>query len=171
MFCLARTSDIVLYTEVQRTVDESGEIISSLTTQKVKDGKEPDYVKVYVDCLLSAKDLSQSLNPILLAFITRMSYANPDEINGGQVIYVNSAMKNDICLQLNIKIDRVNQSLQQFKKAGIFKSLARGKYQVNPNYFGRGEWKDIKKIKANFEFSSDGIEIITEIERIVSDND
>lgn len=156
--------DVDLYTSIQTIITEDGEVIKEETNRKIKLSDEPKFVKLYIDFVLSTKELSQSLNPILLAFISYMNYASQDEEDGGQVIFINSAMKNDICKKLNIKIDRVNQSLQQFKKAGIFKSLARGKYQVNPNYFGRGEWKDIKKIKGSFEYSNNGIEIKADIE-------
>ena len=162
--------DVLFFTDVKTTITENGEVVHKEMIKKIKNSDEPQFIKLYVDFVLSSKELSRSLNPVLLAFVSYMTYADTNNSSGGQVIYINKAMKDDICEKLNIKIDRVNQSLMQFKKAGIFKALAKGKYQVNPNYFGRGEWRDIKQIKGTFNYSKNGVEIYADVQRNESES-
>ena len=49
-------------------------------------------------------------------------------------------------------------------KTGIFARIATGTYQVNAELFGKGDWKDIKNIRATFDFARGTVEteIITE---------
>ena len=140
--------------------EETGEIITSKSVYKVK---EPDYVKLYLDCVFTFKGLRKGLNPIFLAFIKYMNYADINGQGGGQVIFVNKAMKESIAKSLNLGIDSINKALSEFTKTGMFKRLTVGTYQVNPNIIGRGEWKDIKNIRATFDFANG--ELIADIVR------
>ena len=116
--------------------------------------KEPNYVKVYLDTVLIFKDISKSLNPVLFEFLKYMSYANIHDSTGGQIIFVNKTMKEVIAKSSNVTIKRVDQAITQFVKSDIFKRVGTGTYQVNPNIFGKGDWKDIKKIRATFYFNT-----------------
>lgn len=131
-------------------INQEGEVVESKVVYKTQ--TEPEYVKLYIDCILTIKGLRKGLNPIFLAFLPYMSYADINGQGGGQIIFVNKAMKNVIAQQLNLGIDSINKALSEFTKAGIFKRLTVGTYQVNPNIVGKGEWKDIKNIRATFDF-------------------
>lgn len=150
----------------QRTVidHETGEILTEEFVHKRS--VEPSYIKLYVDCLCSFKGLSKSLNPILLELLKYMSYADVTKPNGGQIIYLNKQLKQDVASATQKSLKRVEQAIGQFKDANIFKQIARGTYQVNPLLFGKGEWKDIKNIIAQFDFGERTViaEFITEDE-------
>ena len=70
-------------------------------------------------------------------------------------------MKNIIAKKLNIGLESINKAVSEFTKTGLFKRLSVGMYQINPNIVGRGEWKDIKNIRATFDFASK--EIVADI--------
>ena len=36
----------------------------------------------------------------------------------------------------------------------MFRRVSVGTYQVNPNIIGKGDWKDIKNIRATFDFGN-----------------
>lgn len=148
----------------EHVVTQEGEVVSSRTIYNTN--TEPPYVKLYIDCVLTVKGLQKGLNPILIGFLEHMSYAGT-ELYGGQIIFVNKALKECIANKLKVGIKRIDQAITQFVKANIFKRVAVGTYQVNPNIIGKGEWKDIKKIKANFDFNTG--EIIAEIIREVGE--
>ena len=101
-----------------------------------------------------------------------MSYADIGDQGGGQVIFVNKAMKDIIAKKLNLGIDSINKALSEFTKVGMFKRLTVGTYQVNPNIVGKGEWKDIKNIRATFDFGSKEIvaDIVREEEESMTEN-
>ncbi|MDY4500867.1 replication/maintenance protein RepL [Fusobacterium gastrosuis] len=153
----------IKFMSVTEIVDhQTGEVTQSIKETEFINSKEPNYIKLYVDTLLTFKNLSKSLNPILLEFLKYMSYASIADGTGGQIIYVNAHMKKLIANATGLKIDRINKALTEFVKANVFKRIATGTYQVNPYLFGKGEWKDIKSIRATFDFNSG--EIIAEIE-------
>ncbi len=134
----------------ERTVTEDGEHISSKTVYKLDD--EPDFVKLYIDCVFTVKGVKKGFNPIFVAFLKYMTYSDHNDKYGGQTIYVNKAMKEDIAKEVGLSITSVNMAITEFVKSGLFKRVNIGTYQVNPNIVGRGKWADIKNIRATFDF-------------------
>ncbi|MDF2883419.1 MAG: hypothetical protein K0R54_3976 [Clostridiaceae bacterium] len=148
-------------TEV-RVVDENGVIKETRTNRTIDWGKEPPYVKMYLDTILYLKDLPKGYNAILLSFLRRMNYANnPD---GEQVIYVNGAMKKTIAKELKISLSRVNNALTDLVKGEAFYRIQTGEYRVNPNLFGRGDWQDIARLRLDVIFDGKGKSIMGYIE-------
>lgn len=158
-----KTEDKVTY---ERTVvdHESGEILEQEFIHRR--GAEPPFIKLYLDCLCDFKGLSKSLNPILLEFLKYMTYANISDPNGGQIIYLNAALKKNIATATGKTVKRIEQAITDFVKTGVFARIATGTYQVNAELFGKGDWKDIKNIRATFDFGKGTIEteIVTEEE-------
>ena len=150
-----KKTDRVVY---DRTVvdTETGEILQQETIQRR--GSEPPFIKLYVDCLFTFKGLSKSLNPILMAMVRYMTYASTDDPNGGQIIYLNGQIKRNIAQETGKSVSRINQAIQQFIKADIFRRLAPSTFQVNAMLFGKGDWKDIKNIRAMFDFNENYVE-------------
>lgn len=146
-----RKQDKKIYTEVVVS-EETGEVRKSTTIYK--DAPEPEFVKLYVDCLFTFKGMRKGLSPIFLAFLEYMSYASPSSKYGGQVIFINKPLKLEIAGRLNLQLDSVNKALYELVKGGIFRRVDIGAYQVNPNIVGKGEWKDIKNIRATFDFAA-----------------
>lgn len=153
-----------LVTNTRNINYETGEIVEEEEVTHIKVCTEPNYVKLYIKTLLTFKDLSANLNPVLIEFLAYMSYADIENEHGGQLIYVNSDMKKSIAKKLDLKIDSINKGLYKFVNAGIFRRVGTGTYQVNASLFGKGEWKDVKGIRANFDFKTG--EAVAEIETI-----
>lgn len=141
-----------LYTET--TITPEGELVSAKMVTK---SAEPEYVKLYIDCVFTLKGLRKGLNPIFLAFLPFMTYADINGTEGGQLIFVNKTMKESIAKQLNIGLDSINKALTAFVKSGIFRRIAPSTYQINPHIVGKGTWKDIKNIRATFDFGTKDI--------------
>lgn len=158
-----KTEGKVIY---ERTVvdHERGEILEQEFIHKR--GAEPPFIKLYLDCLCNFKGLSKSLNPILLEFLKYMTYANTSDPNGGQIIYLNAALKKNIATATGKTVKRIEQAITDFVKTGVFTRIATSTYQVNAELFGKGDWKDIKNIRATFDFGKGTIEteIVTEEE-------
>ena len=122
------------------------------TSKTIRFETEPPYIKLYLDCLSRFKDMQVSFNPILVEFLKRASYA--DDLDGGQIIFTNKGMKDIIAKNCNVSYKRVEQALTEFVKKDIFKRVALACYQVNPYLFGKGDWKNIKNIRATFNFGT-----------------
>lgn len=141
-------------TVYNRTVidNDTGEVLNQEIVYK--QSPEPNFIKLYLDCLCSFKGISKSLNPILLELLQHMSFASLQDPEGGQIIYLNAELKRRIAKSTNKTVKRIEQALTDFVKANVLKRIAVGTYQVNANLFGRGEWKDIKNIRAKFDFAN-----------------
>ena len=87
-----------------------------------------------------------------------MTYASTDDPNGGQVIYLNAALKKNIAIATGKTVKRIEQAITDFVKTGVFSRIATSTYQVNAALFGKGDWKDIKNIRATFDFGKGTVE-------------
>lgn len=145
-------------TVYNRTIvdNDTGEVLNQEIVYK--QSPEPSFIKLYLDCLCSFKGISKSLNPILIELLQHMSFASLQDPEGGQIIYLNAELKRRIAKNTNKTVKRIEQALTDFVKANVLKRIAIGTYQVNANLFGRGEWKDIKNIRAKFDFANGTID-------------
>lgn len=148
------------------TVDyTTGEMLEKQEVTHIKKGTEPNYVKLYINTLLAFRDLPKTLNPVLTEFLSYMSYANTENKEGGQLIFVNAYMKEEISKKLKgMKINTIDKALSNLVKTGLFKRVGTGTYQVNPYMFGKGEWKDISAIRATFDFNTG--EVVADIKTV-----
>lgn len=149
--------DRTVYEENTITFDENGEVKTTSNTQVIRAAKEPEYIKLYLDCVMVFKGLKKGLSPILIELTKYMSYADIGEIYGGQVIFMNKSLKELIARNLNVSVKRIEQALTHFVKSGIIRRIATSTYQMNPNIFGKGEWTNIKNIRAMFNFENNDV--------------
>lgn len=141
-----------------RTItDEEGSIRYQEEDLTVNWGKEPNYIKLYLDTVLYLKDLPKGLNTILYALLKRMSYGNQ--------LVLNAALKRQIAEEIDLSVSSINNAITKFVKGELLERIDTGLYRVNPHLFGKGEWKDIAKIRLEVAFDSEGKTIMSEIER------
>lgn len=143
-------------TNYQAVDRETGEIFSE-SSEQTEMGyveMEPQYIKIYLDCILRFKGISSSLNPVLISLCKHMQFADKE-----QIVFVNKYIKDRICEDCKVSIKRVEQAVRQFTEAGILKRKARGVYMVNPYIISRGRWEDVKKLRATFDFVTGDIEV------------
>lgn len=144
--------------EEQVIDQETGEIIYTKTN--IQFDREPDFVKLYLDCLgvfISNAGLNNSLNDMLLAVLKHMTYASQE-----QIVILNSYIKNAICKETGKSMKRLNQAITIWVKEKVLIRVGRGVYKVNPYIFGRGDWRDISKLRATFNFTDGTIETVKE---------
>lgn len=141
-----------IFESIITVTDEDGVIREQKTESVGISESEPDYVKLYLDCLCTFKGLSTALSPVLIAFCHFMTWA--DSEHQKQLIFTNSYVKEQVAAMTGLKIDRVNKALKSIVDAGIFVRIPkrRGVYEVNPFIIAKGKWSDIKKLRANFDF-------------------
>lgn len=143
---------------VQRTItNENGEVTYQEEEKTINWGTEPNYIKVYLDTILYLKDLPKGLNGILQAFLKRMSYGNQ--------LVINAALKRQIAKELDLSLSSINNAITKFVKGDLLIREDTGLYLVNPHLFGKGDWKDIAKIRLEITFDANGKTIMSEIEK------
>lgn len=155
----------------EQTIDDvkidtsTGEILSQ---QEIKDIKvirnhktenEPDYIKVYkyVNALFAFKGINQSLTPYIIEIANHMTYAQT-----GQIVTLNKPIKDIIAANLNVSTKRLDQVIKELRDCDILRKIQNGVYSVNPYICARGNWTDIKKLQAFYDFQSGEMTTITE---------
>lgn len=136
--------------EEQTVNHETGEITSRTTVFQFD--KEPNYIKLYFDCLgvvLGNDGLNTCLNDMLVEVLALGSYAND-----GQHVVLNAYNKKIVCERTNKGLKCLEKAIKKWTENGVLKRVARGTYQINPWIFGKGEWRDIKSLRATFDFSN-----------------
>lgn len=115
--------------------------------------EEPDFVKLYLDHVLVYKELSVKLSPILVQVCKLANYA--DHAQGGMMIFLNSYTKEQIRNELGYtSVKMVEKAITSLVGSNILLRKGRGAYLLNPYYFGKGYWNDIKKIRATIDFNT-----------------
>lgn len=157
---------------LQQAYDMStGEIISENTVKEYMVGQEPSYIKVYTDSLLIFNDLSTVLSPVLIAFMHHMTWANDKSEYFRQIVRTDAMVREDVSRRTGIGDERIKKIIKEFVNAEVFIPIEnkdgkkkRGIYFVNPWVIGKGDWNDIKKLRANFEFVNHNCAITMELE-------
>ena len=146
--------DKIIFKTETTSMDANGDISTFQKTSHTLVESEPNYIKLYINTILTFNELSTTLSPLMLELLKRMTFANPAEPNGGQMIVISAYVREQICETLDIKLNTLSKSIKQLCMNGVLKRLGTGAYQVNPYFFGLGDWKDIKKIRATFDFNT-----------------
>jgi hypothetical protein len=42
--------------------------------------------------------------------------------------------------------------LKELKDKGLIRKVANNTFSINPDYVGRGKWRDIRRLRATFDF-------------------
>jgi len=147
---------------------ETGEIKKSnefkstrLKTKRTAD-EDMEYMRVYkyFNTLLAFKDIPQTLSDIIIEFGRHMGA--PED---GQPITLNAYLKDKICSETNIKIDRLNKAIGECVKYDILRPIInkktgkphRGMYSVNPFFISHGKTEKVEELRAQFDFVANEI--------------
>lgn len=121
-------------------------------------GREPDYIKIYTDCMLVFNNMDIALSPFIVAFGRHMTYANGGNPNFRCTVRTDELVRRDVAEYCGVSDARVKQAIKALVDAEVFIPIQingkkkRGIYFVNPWVVGKGEWKDIKALRGQFEF-------------------
>lgn len=138
------------YTEEIVTDSNTGEVISQKTVSCRNVPKEPNFVKLYIDTMKSFNGAHDIPTDVLLALSKHITYANGES---QQQVYLPSPIKKQIADDVGISISMINKYIKKMVDAGVlFRSDCRGFFIVNPWLIAKGEWKNISKLRAEFDF-------------------
>lgn len=140
------------------TYDQStGELVREIRENTGYVGREPDYIKIYTDCMLVFNNIDVALSPFIVAFGRHMTYAGGND-NFRCTVRTDELVRKDVAEYCGVSDSRVKQAIAALVAAEVFIPIQingktkRGIYFVNPWVVGKGEWKDIKALRGQFEF-------------------
>ncbi len=144
--------------EVSQVETVHGEIVSSVRQQIGAFEKEPPYVKLYLEDIGRLNNLSGSEQKVLNELVLSMGYNN--------VVPSYKPVKEMIAAKIGMQYNTLDKAIKELNRKGILIRKARGLYIMDPNLFGRGQWKDVQKIRMIIEYGTDGTKKInTEISK------
>ena len=100
---------------------------------------QKDFLYVFTKSLGYLKNLTKSETHTLFGLFGKVTNDNK--------LYINKGMKQEISKQFDLNFQTVSNAIPSLKKKGILGSLERGVYVLNPQFFGKGSFQDMKKNK------------------------
>ena len=135
---------------------ETGEIKSRREERTAYIEQEPPYVKLYLDNVLFLSDLPKGLSGILMALLERMPYT-------GKGFAINGAIRREIAKELGSTEGSIRNAIMNLTKGNLLIRIDTGLYQFNPYFFGRGDWKDIERLRLEITYDYRGRTFMTEV--------
>jgi hypothetical protein len=129
-------------------IDQDGVVIQTHTENifKLYTASEPHYIKHYQQCFESINALKNRTEEILQEILLYTTYNK-------NTIYLNQQIKVDICNKLGLAYQTMTNALTELKQSQILLYVDTGLYIVNPYYFGKGEWKELRKIREKIKIT------------------
>lgn len=109
---------------------------------------EESFVKCYLEDLGWFNQLSKSCPEVLFHLLKRMDYSNKVSV------FIDD--KQELATLVNGTVKLIEKCVQELYQKGLLIRYARGKFIVNPKYFGKGSWADIKRIRSEVIYSEEG---------------
>lgn len=133
--------------EITTTTDhQTGEIISTSRSYATRVEQTPDFVMVFTNDIGFMSDISGGASKLLWGLLRFVDRNNE--------ITLNKARKNEIADMVGIKSASIDALLTQLvKKNVLLKEAGRlGIFTLNPYIFGKGQWKNISKLRTMIEY-------------------
>ena len=146
---------------------ETGDIVRQINIKAGAVGREPDYIKIYTDCMLVLNKIDIALSPYIVAFARHMTYANHKNPDYRCTVRTDEMVRQDVAAYCGVTDRRVKQAIKALVEAEVFIPIKingktkRGIYFVNPWVVGKGEWSDIKQLRGQFEFISGASSVVS----------
>lgn len=134
--------------------NETGEILESKDYKERMVETEPEFIKIYLRDIERLANLPKGCSNVMYCLLRYMTYDNE--------VLLTAYAKHKIAETLNTSLQTLDVQIKNLVEQGILTRIARGSYLVNPNLFGRGQWKDIKNIRLTITYDADGRKFYTE---------
>ena len=138
--------------------DENGDLKHVVIDEDAYVGAEPDYIKIYTGTMLAFNHLDTALTPYIIAFGKWMTYANFENPAFRCTVRTGEIERRDVAKCCRVSDSQVKKAIRKLIDAEIFIPVEiegkkkRGIYFVNPWVMSKGDWKDIKQLRTQFEF-------------------
>lgn len=154
----------VTHTEVDTDTGEIKRVLAE--NESFNKEIEPPYVKIYTDCQLVFNNLNAALSPYIIAFGRHMTYANFNNPHFRCTVRTDEITRKDVAKVVGVSDRQVQNAIKELVNSEVFIPIEfdgkrkRGLYFVNPWVMAKGEWKDIKELRAGYEFVSGATSVV-----------
>ena len=142
---------VVVNTASREVVDDlTGELMLSqtdTTTRSISFESEPEYIKMYLKTIGAFVDIRDTSLRLFYELTKRMEYADRE-----QLVYLNPVLRKKIQETMGVRRSAFDKALRELRDRNIIKKVSNNTFAINPDYVGRGKWRDIRKLRATFDF-------------------
>lgn len=132
------------YLEVRSTKNHlTGEIEEDESLKRIKVPIEPNYVRLYFNGLMMLTEITKNEMKTLCAILNCTNFQNTIELT--------ATKRKNIINKLGTTEGNFNKNLSNLVKSQLIKRIGIGEYLLNPFVFGKGQWKDIRKLREEHE--------------------
>jgi len=131
-------------TTVNNVNHETGEIISSERTVITKKKKD-EYVRFFLKSVASIVHANLTATEHNILYVLQRF-----TINNSNLLMYNSQAREIIAEQIGVTAETVRKGVSKLVQTQII-NRNKSMYFLNPIHFGRGDWKEIKKLRKNVE--------------------
>lgn len=142
---------------------KTGEITQEIESVSYPFSAEEGYVKLYLKHACYLQGLQHSEHAILYELFQFMNYRNE--------IALPKIYKKEIVRETGLSVNTVNNALCQMVEKKILFRIEKSLYKVNPYLFGKGSWKDIKKLRMTIDYNPNDYRVKTTIVRDKNEKD
>lgn len=161
-------ADIITRKETTTFIDADGteRTTSKESTTNYERNNEPDYIKLYTRMWCEFNEIPNAYRDLFLELVMRMSYCNSHDLDNSQIVFTGEPVASSIMNTLKWKKRMYQTGLKVLTECKAIKRVARGVYQINANYAGKGEWKynpkyergGVEDLVAKFNFKKGTVE-------------
>lgn len=131
-------------------ITDNGELISKRANKTLSWGDEPNYIKLYLQDIMYFSDMPKQYASLVACLLKRVSYAGNED---GMCIVLAPRIKKSICDELNWKrVSSLDNALQKLLSGKVLFRVDRSMYQLNPYFFGKGDWQDIARLRLEVNY-------------------
>ena len=133
----------IKFQSVHTVIDKDGVMEEQVQTQIMRLPTEPPYVKLYLAEISRIHGLSASVTAVLLEMASRAGYDG--------IVGFAKRIKEVITAKTGIKRQTIDNAVATLVSKGIVIRLGRGEFELDPNIFAKGDWKDICQRRAHYK--------------------
>lgn len=142
--------------DTNTSLKANGSIKKTTQITRIPVEKEDDYYKTYISTVSYALGLSAGEKDVFKSICANMSFKNR--------VVLFRPTKKIIAEQTGLNLQTVSNLISSLTRRGLLIREERSMYVVNPNYVSRGKWEEIKALRLEIDFASNGRHI--EIKKI-----
>lgn len=135
---------IISEVNTHTTIDANGKktITVQELTKKYERLGEPDYIKIYTNMWCTFNGIPEAYARLFLSLAVRMSYCNSTNLEQSQLVNTGKPWRDDIMKECGWTSEAsIKKGLKVLCDHNAIRRVARGIYQINPSYAGKGLWK------------------------------
>lgn len=136
----------VVYSRITEVANpETGEVKIAQKDNVVRMPTEPPYVKMYIEDLGNILGLTTGCKNLVYCLVHSMGYDG--------VVSITKGKREKFAESIGVKEGVIKNQITKLCKSGAIKRIATGDYEMNPNYFAKGDWPEIRKRQNDFKLS------------------